>query len=96
MRLQLEDQLRALGPAPRRLAPVTPAHRAEALTHAAQREAITTHILQVWMGHCSCCPCRETQLWKCLLAEDLCTVDKLARHVYVGLTSTILLGVLVP
>ena len=39
MRLQLEDQLRALGPAPRRLAPVTPAHRAEALTHAAQRVA---------------------------------------------------------
>uniref|UniRef100_A0A7S3R2T6 C2 domain-containing protein n=1 Tax=Dunaliella tertiolecta TaxID=3047 RepID=A0A7S3R2T6_DUNTE len=38
--LQLEDQLRALGPAPRRLAPVTPAQRAEALTHAAQRVSV--------------------------------------------------------
>jgi len=38
--LQLEDQLRALGPAPRRLAPVTPTHRAEALAHAAQRVAL--------------------------------------------------------
>ncbi|KAF5837475.1 hypothetical protein DUNSADRAFT_4277 [Dunaliella salina] len=35
--LQLEDQLRALGPAPRRVTPVTPAQRSEALTHAAQR-----------------------------------------------------------
>jgi len=35
--LQLEDQLRALGPAPRRLAPATAGQRAEALYAAAQR-----------------------------------------------------------